>query len=188
MDPNEEHHSTTKETAAQQRLNKQAKMWYLRRIQIGNTKLPFSAVTVAIILFSIYYLVSNWSGGGGGANSGVFCEASHILLSDHSEAAQATLNEYKEKIKDDPELFAKHARKFSACSSKNNGGNMVSGYGQGFVCVVCCCCCFSAIDADNCRTDPGENGVVDLYVLLYPPKAALYSLTFLSIIFRILTG
>jgi hypothetical protein len=114
------------ESVAQQRRNKQAKMWYLSRIQVGdNMKLPFSPVTLAIIFFSVYYLISNWNGSGRSSSSGTFCEASHILM-DHSDAAEKTLKEYKEKIKDDLALFAKHASKFSACSSKNNGGNLVS--------------------------------------------------------------
>jgi hypothetical protein len=90
-------------TAAQQRRNKHAKMWYLRRMQVGNTELPFSAVTLAIVFISIYYLIS-----------------------DHSEAGKKTLLEYQAKIQSDAALFAKHAQKFSSCASKNNGGNLVS--------------------------------------------------------------
>jgi PPIC-type PPIASE domain len=94
-------------------------------MQVGNTELPFSAVTLAIVFISIYYLISNWNGSGS-RGSNVFCEASHILISDHSEAGKKTLLEYQAKIQSDAALFAKHAQKFSSCASKNNGGNLVS--------------------------------------------------------------
>jgi hypothetical protein len=160
--PNEAGDATTT-TVAQQRRNKQAKMWYLRRIQVGNTTLPFSAVTLAIVFLSIYYLLSNWNGSGG-RGSNVYCEASHILISDHSEAGQKTLLEYQKKIQSDAALFAKHAQKFSSCASKNNGGNLVS-------------CCF-ALHPISRRTCSGKL----LLYLLVPLHAPLKRLLALGIL------
>jgi len=99
---------------------KVAKPWYLRNIQYGDMQLPFSPITLIVVFFSIYYLTSSWSG------KKVYCEASHILLMDHTEESKKKLEDYKKKIGNDPALFAKYAKKYSACPSKSKGGNLGS--------------------------------------------------------------
>ena len=108
------------------------KAWYLQKIEIrwGEGKdaiqLPFSPATVAVAFFTLYYLSTALFGSSSGGRRGpkVSCEASHILLMDHSKEAKDKLVAFKQTIQSDPQLFAKHAKKHSVCPSKASGGNL----------------------------------------------------------------
>ena len=115
------------ETASEKRQRHAAKAWYLQKIQLrdGQIKLPFSPVSLAVAFFSFYYLYNILFGGGGGKDSKVYCEASHILIMDHSKETKEKLLDFQKAIQSDVLLFAKHAKKHSACpSGKSSGGNL----------------------------------------------------------------
>ena len=98
-----------------------AKPWFVRNISYGGTTLPFSYVSVVVVLLSIFYLFYYWGGGG---NRGSYAVASHILLEDPSDRTQEKMLGWKQKIGNDPELFAKCARENSICPSKSDGGRL----------------------------------------------------------------
>ena len=98
------------------------KQWYLRKIQMAGTELPFSLATIVVLFYFVYFLMSLFRGGPKKPVS--HCIAWHILLKDHGEEAAQQLTNYREKIRSDPELFAKHAKKYSACPSSYNKGSL----------------------------------------------------------------
>eukprot|EP00977_Amphora_coffeiformis_P011589 scaffold2782_cov182-Amphora_coffeaeformis.AAC.19 len=98
------------------------KQWYLRKIQVAGTELPFSLATIVVLFYLIYFLMGLFRGGPPKPVS--YCVAWHILLKDHGEEAAQQLVKYREKIQSDPELFAKHAKKYSACPSSYNKGSL----------------------------------------------------------------
>ncbi|KAL7580740.1 hypothetical protein ACA910_001024 [Epithemia clementina (nom. ined.)] len=119
--------------AAKRQRHNQAKAWHLRKIELwnGKIKLPVSPVTLMVLFFSLYYLYTSLFGGsssGSGSSRNkkkVYCEASHILIMDHSKATKEKLLDYQRTIQSNVELFAKHAQKYSACpSGKSTGGNL----------------------------------------------------------------
>ena len=100
-----------------------SKPWYMRKIQLGDsTTLPISPISVVVLFLTIFYLVYSWSG------KQVYCVASHILLADDKKSSDkemdTKLNEWKQRIGKDASLFAKFARKHSACPSGKQGGNL----------------------------------------------------------------
>lgn len=109
---------TTKDQDEMKRARDLAKPWYIQNFQVGDYQFWVSPTTLVIGFLSLYFLISQWSG------TPAFCEASHILLMDHTEEAKNTLEDYKSKINNDANLFAKYAKKYSACPSKNQGGNL----------------------------------------------------------------
>ena len=98
------------------------KQWYLRKIQLAGTELPFSLATIVVIFYLAYFLMNIFRAGPKKPVS--YCVAWHILLKDHGEEAAQQLVKYREKIQSDPEIFAKHAKKYSACPSSYNKGSL----------------------------------------------------------------
>lgn len=92
--------------------------WYTRYMVIGDTTLPFTPVSMALFLLSIFYLTFVFS------SKPVFVVASHILLEHKDPEAEQKLETWKTKIKGDAHAFAKYARAHSTCPSKVNGGHL----------------------------------------------------------------
>lgn len=96
----------------------EAKPFYLRDIQIGDTTLPFSPASVVIMIISIVMLLRNLLGGP--KSSAV---ASHILVDD-TEDAKAKLTAIKKEINDFTK-FKGAAQRYSKCpSGKASGGSL----------------------------------------------------------------
>merc|ERR1712194_779667 len=95
----------------------EAKPFYLRDIAIGDTTLPFSPMTLLVMLVSTFLL-------GGIFNSPKStATASHILLD--GKDAEQKLEKYKKDIKGDYTAFQKLASQHSKCpSGKQNGGKL----------------------------------------------------------------
>lgn len=94
-----------------------AKPFYLRDIQIGDTTLPFSPATVVIIILSIIMLLRNLLGGPQSSAT-----ASHILMDDNEES-KAKLTAMKKEI-NDLTKFKGAAQRFSKCPSGKAGGSL----------------------------------------------------------------
>mmetsp|Transcript_5519 Transcript_5519/g.8005 ORF Transcript_5519/g.8005 Transcript_5519/m.8005 type:complete len:168 (+) Transcript_5519:37-540(+) len=89
-----------------------AKPWYVRDIELGDTKIPISPVTLMAILIGLYFLIQTFT-------DRSFAEASHILVEDDPDQ----LEKLKRQIGNDPKKFATAAEKYSTCpSGKSNGG------------------------------------------------------------------
>jgi peptidyl-prolyl cis-trans isomerase C len=101
-----------------QRARMAAQPWFVKRIEIGETKLPLSPVSVVILFVSIFYVIYYWSG------RPVYADASHILLMDHSDEAKARLEDWRQKIGNDPGKFMQYAHEHSECPSKQTGGRL----------------------------------------------------------------
>lgn len=101
-----------------QEARKLKRPWYTRYLVIGNMTLPFTPVTLTLIMVSIFYLIFVFY------SKPVFVVASHILLEHKDPEAEQKLMEWKNKIKGDAHVFAKYARAYSTCPSKVNGGNL----------------------------------------------------------------
>src|SRR6056300_223085 len=98
----------------------EAKPFYLRDIQIGDTTLPFSPVTVILIILSIIMIIRNVFGGPQSSAT-----ASHILLDDDTDESKARLSVLKKEIGTDYNKFTAAARKYSKCpSGKAAGGSL----------------------------------------------------------------
>jgi peptidyl-prolyl cis-trans isomerase C len=97
---------------------KAAQPWFVKRIEIGETTLPLSPVSVAILILSVFYLVYHWSG------RPVYADASHILLMDHSDETKVRLENWKQKIGNDYGLFMQYSHEHSECPSKQMGGRL----------------------------------------------------------------
>lgn len=107
------------ETEQRRRARAAQKPWFNQSLRLGDTNLIVTPISLFVAFVSIFYLLYNWGGG-----SKEYCEASHILIMDHTEATKEKLLEYQNIIGKDPALFAKHAKKYSACPSKQQGGNL----------------------------------------------------------------
>lgn len=95
----------------------QAKPFYLRDIQIGDIKLPFTPVTLVTVLISFLFIIR----GAGGSKSSV--TASHILLD--GDKAKDKLDAMKKEIKQDYTKFMALAKQHSKCpSGKSAGGKL----------------------------------------------------------------
>lgn len=110
-------------TREERRAKRMEKVWYLRKIEVAGKKLPMSPVSLAVGFLSLYVLITQWSVASAPSKK-VYCEASHILIMDHSKATKDKLLEFQQKIQSDPQIFAKMAKKHSGCPSKSNGGNL----------------------------------------------------------------
>lgn len=99
-----------------------SKQWYLRKIVVADIELPFSYATAIVSFYIFYFLYKYFYGGPPKPVS--YCIASHILLRDHGQEAAEQLLQYRAKIQSDPELFAKYAKKYSACPSSYNKGSL----------------------------------------------------------------
>ena len=108
--------TTDEEAMRQARLD--AKPWFVKNIQIGDTQLPVSPVTVGVLCLSLLYLMVSWSG------KPVFVRASHILLKDSSDATRDKMEEWKDSIGSDAVKFSKYAAKYSECPTKSKGGKL----------------------------------------------------------------
>ena len=97
----------------------EAKPFYLRDIQIGDTTLPFSPASVVIAILSIIMLLRNLLGGP--KSSAI---ASHILVDD-TEEAKAKLTALKKEINDFTK-FKGAAQRYSKCPSGKTGGSLGS--------------------------------------------------------------
>mmetsp|Transcript_9430 Transcript_9430/g.15619 ORF Transcript_9430/g.15619 Transcript_9430/m.15619 type:complete len:180 (+) Transcript_9430:171-710(+) len=97
----------------------EAKPFYLRDIQIGDTTLPFSPASVVIVILSVIMLLRNFLGGP--KSSAV---ASHILVDD-TEEAKAKLTALKKEINDFTK-FKGAAQRYSKCPSGKTGGSLGS--------------------------------------------------------------
>ena len=95
------------------------KPFYLRDIQIGDIKLPFTPVTVLTVLISFFFILR---GTGLGSKSTV--TASHILLD--GDKAKDRLDAMKKEIKSDYNKFMALAKQHSKCPSKSAGGKLGS--------------------------------------------------------------
>ena len=96
----------------------EAKPFYLKDIQIGDTTLPFSPVSVVIAILSIIMLLKNLFGGP--KSSAV---ASHILVDD-TEEAKARLNAMKKEINDFTKFQGAAQRNSKCPSGKASGGSL----------------------------------------------------------------
>jgi peptidyl-prolyl cis-trans isomerase C len=105
--------------AAKDDAREQSKPIYLRDIQIGDTTLPFSPVTVVITILSLIMLSGLFSW------NKVSATASHILLDDSD--AEAKLTKLKKDIGNDYAKFQAAAKQYSKCpSGKSSGGSLGS--------------------------------------------------------------
>lgn len=96
------------------------KEWYLSNVKIGGLiELPIDYVTLVIGMVSAYVL---YNGLFGSSESKESCTASHILMDGHEDAIEEKMKELKKKIGDDKEAFAKAAKEYSTCPSKDKGG------------------------------------------------------------------
>jgi peptidyl-prolyl cis-trans isomerase C len=91
-----------------------SKPWYMETI---SPMFPVSPATIVILGASVLYLLLNWT-----KPPTTYCEASHILIQDHTDASRETLEKTKESIKNNPVLFKKNAVDISSCPSKTQGG------------------------------------------------------------------
>ena len=108
--------------AQSQSIGSNGKQWYLRKLVVSDIELPFSFATAVVVFYLLYYFMRICYSGKKKPVS--YCVASHILLKDHGHEAAEQLTVYREKIKSDPEIFAKHAKKYSACPSSYNKGSL----------------------------------------------------------------
>jgi peptidyl-prolyl cis-trans isomerase C len=110
--------SLTAAKSAIEQEREDAKPWYTRDTRLaGGYSLPISPVSLAAMIVGFYqfyrvFTVSSW------------CEASHILVEDHTEGTKQMLEDAKRQIKDDPAKFAEFAMKISSCPSKSGGGSL----------------------------------------------------------------
>ncbi len=95
----------------------EAKPFYLKDIQIGDTTLPFSPASVVIATISIIMLLRNLLGGPKST-----AVASHILVDD-TEEAKARLIALKKEI-NDFNKFKGAAQRYSKCPSGKSGGSL----------------------------------------------------------------
>lgn len=99
------------------------KQWYLRKIVVADTELPVSYATVVVLFYILYYFMGCFRRKGP-LKPVTYCRASHILLKDHGDETAQLMLKYRNKIGNDPELFIKHAKKYSACPSSYRNGSL----------------------------------------------------------------
>lgn len=98
----------------------QAKPWYMKNISFGETvHIPISPATMIISFLTMFYLVYYYY------NTQCFCVASHLLIKDIGKETKLKLEQWKEKIGSNSQIFAKYAMDHSECpSGKHNGGHL----------------------------------------------------------------
>ena len=101
-------------------LRLQAKPWYMKNVSFGDTvQVPISPATLIISFLTIFYMIYYYYG------SQRFCIASHILIKDMGKETKLKLEQWKDKIGSNSQLFAKYASDHSECpSGKHNGGHL----------------------------------------------------------------
>ncbi|KAL7553785.1 hypothetical protein ACHAWF_017116, partial [Thalassiosira exigua] len=105
------------ETTADHDARAQSKPFYLRDIQVGDVTLPFSPVSVVVMLVSVFLLGGIFSGEKSTAS------ASHILID--GKDAEARLTKMKKDVKGDYGKFQALAKQHSKCpSGKAEGGKL----------------------------------------------------------------
>ena len=110
--------SLTAAKSAIEQAREDEKPWYAKDTRLAwGYSLPVSPVSLAVVIVGFYQLyrvvsASSW------------CEASHILVEDHSDGTKKMLEDVKRQIKDDPAKFAEFAKKISSCPSKSGGGGL----------------------------------------------------------------
>mmetsp|Transcript_25564 Transcript_25564/g.55003 ORF Transcript_25564/g.55003 Transcript_25564/m.55003 type:complete len:183 (-) Transcript_25564:1674-2222(-) len=102
----------------------QSKPFYLRDIQVGDITLPFSPVTVAVMLISVVL-----AGGIFSSSPKSTATASHILLD--GKDAEATLEKLKKEIKGDYTKFQESAKQHSKCPSGKSAGGALGTFKPG---------------------------------------------------------
>jgi peptidyl-prolyl cis-trans isomerase C len=98
-----------------------AKPWYTESLVVFGVNLLITPMTLLILVFSLFYLYYAIALK---LPAPSYAIASHILLSDHSDATKAKLVDAKAKIGTDFDKFSKMAAQLSECPSKNNGGTL----------------------------------------------------------------
>ena len=114
-----------------------AKEWYLTKIKAGKVELPFDCVTLLVGVVSVYFLYKGLTS----SDAKPTCTASHILIPNHEDTTEAKMEEFKKKIGDDKDAFAKCAMENSTCPSKNKGG-MLGTFPRGAMVPAFDKCCF----------------------------------------------
>ena len=101
-------------------LRLQAKPWYLKNLSFGeNIQAPVSPATVIISFLTIFYMIYYYF------SIQCFCIASHILVKDIGKETKLKLEQWKDKIGSNSQLFAKYASDHSECpSGEQNGGHL----------------------------------------------------------------
>jgi parvulin-like peptidyl-prolyl isomerase len=101
------------------------KQWYLRQAVVEGVELPVSWATL-VVGFYLCYALYRWmtSPSAGSKQKISTCKASHILLRDHGEDSRRQLTAMRAKIGDNPEVFCQNAKKYSACPSSYNKGQL----------------------------------------------------------------
>lgn len=94
------------------------KPWYMQKIKMGDSKLPVSPISLAVLGITLFYWVYFSYG------NPVYVVASHILVSDKDEGVEEKLEEWRDRIGKDASLFAKYAKSHSTCPSRRTGGNL----------------------------------------------------------------
>lgn len=104
----------------------QSKPFYLRDIQVGDTTLPFTPVTVFVVLISVAMI-------GGIFNNAPksTATASHILLD--GKDAQTRLDKMKTDIKGDYNKFQALAKQHSKCPSGKQAGGKLGAFKPGMM-------------------------------------------------------
>jgi peptidyl-prolyl cis-trans isomerase C len=98
-----------------------AKPWLNQSIVVQGVNLwvtPTTLLVGFVTIFYLYYAVILM------APKPSHVIASHILLTDHSDKAKEKLEDIKEKIGTDFDMFSSMAYVISACPSKSKGGNL----------------------------------------------------------------
>jgi len=110
--------AAAQETSSSKDAREYSKPFYLRDIRItDDITLPFSPVTVLVVLISAFFVNGIFSGPKSTA------KASHILIDGND--AQARLERMKKDVRGDYSKFQNLARKFSKCpSGKADGGRL----------------------------------------------------------------
>ncbi|CAB9503099.1 trans isomerase NIMA-interacting 1 [Seminavis robusta] len=107
----------TTEEAGQRKMTKQ-KVWFMRDAELpGGITLPLSPLTLLFLLFGMTHLYLNWG-------TYAWCEASHILLKDHSKEGKQAMKEICQQIGSDYKRFQENARQMSDCPSRKDGGDL----------------------------------------------------------------
>jgi peptidyl-prolyl cis-trans isomerase C len=101
-------------------LRLKAKPWYMKNVSFGdNIEVPISPATLMISFVTIFYIIYYYY------NAQCFCVASHILIKDMGKETKLKLEQWKDKIGVNSQLFGKYAADHSECpSGKHNGGHL----------------------------------------------------------------
>jgi peptidyl-prolyl cis-trans isomerase C len=102
-------------------LRLQAKPWYMKNISFGDNyvQIPISPATLIISFLTVFYMIYYYY------STQCYCIASHILIKDVGKETKLKLEQWKDKIGSNSQLFAKYASDHSECpSGKHNGGHL----------------------------------------------------------------